>query len=204
MQLDHPLSRLVIVGQSGSGKTTYAARYLANIAAKVRYIWDPEGEWAGRFNLPVCRTGQEMWEAAPFGWVCYDPSEEFEDEAEGLECFAEWVMTHAGRIGGRKVFVIDEMHQYVTGHKLTPHLKALVTRGRRRGVDSVFLATSPNTVHNIIRSNTTERVAFHCDDPTSSDVLKSWGFDFEEVAKLPRHAWIARTGMGGVSRFSQK
>lgn len=200
MQLDHPLGRYVIVGQSGSGKTTWAARYLANTAARCRFIWDPEGEWAARFGLSPCRSGADMDSAAPFGWVCYDPSHEFEDEEKALDCFAEWCMEAGARIGGRKIFVVDELHEYVTGHKLPANLKSLITRGRRRGIDSMLLATSPNTVHNIIRSNTTERVAFHCDDPTSAEVLSSWGFDPAEVAALPKFKWIARTSMGGVAR----
>lgn len=201
MQLDHPLRRYVVVGQSGTGKTTFVAKYLANTAATVRYIWDPEGEWAGRFGLQPCRNGADMMAAAPFGWICYDYTGEFADEEEAIDCFAEWCMLHAERIGGRKIFVVDELHEYVTGHKLPPHLKSLITRGRRRGIDSVVLATSPNTVHNIIRSNTTERVAFHCDDPTSEDVLRSWGFNFEEVAALPKFHWIARTSLGATTKY---
>lgn len=200
MQLDHPLRRVAIVGQSGCGKTTWAAKFLANTPARCRYIWDPEGEWAGRFGLPLCTTAEQMDAEAPFGWVCFNPWANYSDMEEALDAFCEYVMGSCERYGGTKVFVVDEMHDYVSGHKLPPNLLSLVTRGRRRGIDSVFLCTSPNRLHNVIRSNITERVVFHCDDPTAGEFLESWGFRPDEVAALPPHRWIARSSMGGMLR----
>jgi hypothetical protein len=112
----------------------------------------------------------------------------------------EFCLDHASKTGGTKIVVVDEMQNFVTGHKLPDSVKAICTRGRRQGLDSLFITSAPNTLHNLIRSNSTERVVFHMDDPANREVLQAWGFDADECAKLKPHRYISRTSIGGEFR----
>lgn len=200
MQIDHPVYRLGIFGASGSGKTTFALKVLANMKARLRLIFDPEGEFSARLGLPLCRTFAQLDAAVPTGWACFDPYDEFENPEDGIRFFCRYAFEVSERMPGRKVLMVDELQELLSGHKIPPELASVVWRGRRRGLDSVFIGHAPNELHNTVRSQLTEVVCFQLTDANALDFPQGFGFNPEELRTLPQFRYVCRTKRGAEVR----
>jgi DNA helicase HerA-like ATPase len=200
VQIDHPAYRLGIFGGSGSGKTTFALKVLANLPAKVRFIFDPEGEFSHRLGLPLCQTFADLDREIGTGWICFDPFTEFETPDEGFAFFTRYAFELSQKISGRKLFMVDELQEHIDGHKIPPELSSLVWRGRRRGLDSIFIGQSPNLLNNRVRLQLTEVVCFQMTDDTALEFPRGFGFDVEEVRRLPQFRFVCRTKRGACVR----
>jgi hypothetical protein len=198
-RIGHRRFQLGVFGGSGSGKTEYACRFLACAPASCVFIFDPDGEFSDRMNIHPARTTFELDAAIRSGWCAFDPHTMFSGELEsGLEYFCKLALAAGARLPGRKLFVVDELQWYVTGHTIPKPLKILVQSGRRvAGLDCVWIGQQPNELHNTIRSQLSEVVAFQITDPTALEWLKKWGFDIEAIRALPSHYFICRNNRGG-------
>ena len=87
MQLEHRRFHLGIFGGSGTGKTTYALKFVAHAQAKTVFLFDAEGEFSQRLQVAPARTVYELDQAIASGWVCFDPHIMFPGD---LEC-AGWL-----------------------------------------------------------------------------------------------------------------
>ena len=67
-----PCSTLV-VGMTGSGKTTFALRYLLNVSAACRFVFDDLGQVAARLRIPHASTSAELEAALSMRWVVFNP-----------------------------------------------------------------------------------------------------------------------------------
>jgi hypothetical protein len=201
-QLDHERYILGVFGGSGTGKTTYAAKFIANAPARCRFIFDPEGDFAHLMHLLPARTTFEIDQATHTGFVVYDPHVMFPGEMErALEFFSSYALQASIRIGGRKFFCVDELGRYLSGHDVPAPLKTIVQSGRRYGLDSVFVAQQPNELHNTVRCQLSEVVCFQLMEPRALDFPASFGFKPEEISALPpRGAYICRNNRGQQHR----
>jgi hypothetical protein len=196
-QLDHPASVVGVFGSQGSGKTTWTAAYIANHRAKLRFLYDPEHEFSARFKLRPARTPRGLDEALATGWVCYQPEVMFpNDDPAGLEFFAAWALAVCERVPGTKLFVFDEAQRYLSPNVTPPNLRTVVNRGRRRGLDVVFISRSPMECGPKMRREITEVVTFHFTEPGDLEWLSAYGFDPDRIAALPLHARIVRDRFG--------
>jgi hypothetical protein len=200
MQIDHPAFRLGIFGGSGSGKTTLALKVLANLPARLRFIFDPEGEFSHRMNLPLCQSFADLDAAVPTGWVAFDPFGEFETPDEGLRFFCKWAFEVCERMPGRKILMIDELQEHIDGHRIPSELSSVVWRGRRRGLDSIFIGQSPNLLNNRVRLQLTEVVCFQLTDDRALEFPGNFGFNVEELRTLPQFRYVCRTKRGSEIR----
>lgn len=197
MQLSHPRYHLGVFGGSGTGKTTYALKFLANAPATCRYLFDADGEFSERMKLPPARTTFELDQAVASGWVCYDPHIMFPGELErALEYFATLALAASKRLSGRKFFVVDELGHYMTGHQVPRPLKEIVQTGRRAGLDGVFIGQQPNELHNTVRCQLTEVVCFQLTEECALEYPAKFGFDPEAVRALGPHQFICRNNQG--------
>ncbi len=197
MQLEHRRFHLGIFGGSGTGKTTYAAKFITHAPARHVFIFDAEGEFSQRLQLAPCRTVYELDQAIPTGWICYDPHIMFPGQLErALEYFTRLTLRAAAIVPGRKLFVVDELGRYTGGSSIPQALKTLVQTGRRYGVDGVFMAQQPNELHNTIRVQLTEMVCFQLTDNTALEIPKKFGFDIEAVRALKPFQFICRNNQG--------
>lgn len=202
--MTHRRFHLGVFGASGTGKTTYAIKFIAHAPASCRFIFDPDGEFSELMHLAPARTVWELDAAIRSGWVCYDPHAMFEGRLEeALLFFARLALQASERIPGRKFWVVDELGHYVTGHTVPLEVKSVLQTGRHRGLDAVLCAQQPNELHNTILTQLSEVCCFQLlgDEESSLKFLLKFGFDPEEIRRLPPFHWICRNNRGGETRL---
>ncbi len=193
MNWNHQAYRVGIFGGSGTGKTTFALGLITRANYRARFIFDPEGEFAARLKSYPARNPVQMTEQLASGWCIFDPSDMFPDDSEAaVAFFAAFAFEVSCKLRGKKLFVVDELQMYVTGHAIPRPLMKLVQTGRRRELDSLFIGQAPNLLHNSIRAQLTEAVCFRLTDPRAHEWPLSVGMNPEELAHLPDFAYVAR------------
>ena len=201
MQLSHPRFHLGVFGGSGTGKTTYALKFVASTNARCVFLYDAEGEFSSRMQLQPARTPAELDAAIRAGWVCFDPHVMFSGNLEaGLVYLSRLAMEASKRMPGRKFIVVDELGWYVTGNSIPFPLKQVVQSGRRHGLDGVFIGQQPNELHNTIRCQLTEVVCFQLTDDTALEFPRKFGFDPEAIRALKPYEFICRNNRGAETR----
>jgi hypothetical protein len=199
-------NRKVIVcsGVSGSGKSTFALRYLVNASLQYRFIFDKEGEYSQRLQMPLAGGQYEMDLGLCRGWVLFDPHVHFAGRlADAFNFFCDWAYQISERLPGEKLFVVDEAWRYVTARRYPAELSECVQSGRKRGLGCLFNTQNPDALHEVIRSECSELICFKLGE--AFDWPKSKGFKMEEVAALPTLRFIARNvDSGGELRGAIK
>lgn len=191
MNLAHKSFKLFIAGASGSGKSTYATSFVLNSAYRFKFIFDPENEFHQRTGCAVATSGDAMLDQVESGWVIYDPEPMFgSDTAAGFAFFCDWVFAVCDRLPGTKLAFFDEMQDYVDGTKWPVPLRDIMRRGRRRSLDCCIVSQQPNAIHNGIRQQSTEIVAFTQGDENATKWLGTFGFPEKELLELPPGSWI--------------
>lgn len=188
---------LGIFGGSGSGKTTYARKFITGAPATAVFVFDPELEFAHAFGLPSLDNPAEIDAAVPTGWLCYDPQTMCPgNNAAGLDFWCRYVYARCATLPGRKFIVIDELGRYTNGNDVPDSLKVIVQAGRRVGLDGVFIAQQPNELHNTVRCQLSEVCCFQLTDDTALEFPKKFGFDVEAVRTLEPYRFIVRNNRG--------
>jgi hypothetical protein len=205
MQRNHKRNHLGVFGGSGTGKTTYALKYIANAKSTCVFLFDADSEFEDALKLKPARTTAEIDAAILTGWVCFDPHIMFPGELEkAFDYFSDYVLRVCDRLPDRKFFVVDEVGRYCTGHTVPKPFKTLIQTGRRYGIDCVVIGQQPNEVHNTIRVQFSEVCCFQIkdDDESALKYLVKFGFNPEEVRNLDpeRHQWICRNNRGEEAR----
>lgn len=196
MQLDHRPTKILVAGNSGCGKSTFATRYVLNAPQRVKFIFDPEGEFALRNGFSAAGTAEELFSQLESGWVIFDAGQEFEGAtAEAFEFFSEWVFRiskaldeeaeAAGQAPMTKLFFADELQTVVETHEVPAGLRLILETGRRYGIDTLLVTQQPNVIHNRARNQITEVVAFSQVDENAVQFLVALGFDGDEIRGLP-------------------
>lgn len=193
MDVDAKRSCLCVFGKSGTGKTTFAFRYL--VAAKNitgRFIFDPDGEAARRFRLSACVSEDELDCSLDDGFSIFDPHAMFPGRLdEGLEWFNRWCFRAASELPGDKVEFIDEAWRYCTPGKMPPALANNLQTGRKVRLGMVFLTQRPNRLNEAITNEATECVCFRLQGENALKRVSDLGADVEEVSQLPNGAFVA-------------
>lgn len=204
MNLAHEPTKVLVTGQSGSGKTTFWTRYLLNTLARTKYVYDHEGEFSHRAGIAPARTIEELGRAAGTPWCIFDPSAMFEGESEeGWEFFCDFVFSVAKRTRGRKLLATDELQKITDHHKLQRSFATVLETGRRYELDCAFIAQQPNLLHNRVRNQLTEVVSFLQLDHNAIGWLEGIGMDGEILPTLPPGSFLhrnLRTGDHGTGR----
>jgi hypothetical protein len=184
----------LVCGQSGSGKTTFALRYLVNCKAAVRFVWDADGQLADRLGLPAATTADECEMSLASGWVVFSPSLSGGEHQAPFEWFCGWAWNAAGRVRGRKVLLVDEVWRYCTSHVIPRPLAECVLTGRVRELDAFFCTQHPNRINASLTGETTEAVAFALNLPLQIAPLEAFGHRPDEIRGLKKGEWISRAG----------
>lgn len=181
------------VGASGTGKTTFALRYLvSDRRLKCRFLFDPEGEFTQRLNLPPAETPEELNCAVEDGFVIFDPSRMFGEAWEdACEWFCAWSFGVSSVLPGEKVLYISEVWRYMNPGKIPKNLSTCIRMGRKRGLHCMFDTQEPNRVNPTLTNQVTELVCFQLQEPNALDRIEDMGLKRGEVEPLPAGSFIA-------------
>lgn len=176
----------LVAGVSGSGKTTFALRYLvADRDLTCRFLFDPEGEFEERLGLTAAETVPELHASLEDGFVVFDPHQLFPGQMEqAFDRFCAWSFEMASRLPGRKLIYLDEAWKYCDRRSIPQSLANVVQTGRKRGLESMFSTQLPHLLNGAILNELTELVCFNLGEAKALDCVQDRGADREEVGNL--------------------
>jgi hypothetical protein len=190
----HTSDKRLITGTSGSGKTTLFEKLITKEKARVKFIYDHQGEYAHRFKVKAVSDPEALANAASAGGlICFDPLPMFPGQsAEGFEAFCQFVFQACEVIRGRKIFCCDELQKLTSNRDEPADLLAILDTGRRYQLDCFFISQAPNRIHNGIRNQLTQIYTFRQSDQNAIAYLKDNGFDENEIRNLAKFKYLWR------------
>ena len=199
-----PLNQTLIVGQSGSGKTTFALRYLKycpNVAC--RFIFDDFGVSARKLGVSPCYTDNDLESALATRWVIFNPVRMFPGDTKGaaFKFFCEWVLQSCRRGEGKKLVLVDEIWRWCSPTFIPPALANLSQAGRMENIELVTATQRPNLVNESITGQTTELVVFRLAAPNairSAVNLSDGKLSPDTISALPLGQFIALNRNSGA------
>lgn len=210
-QFSHQSYKLLVTGNSGSGKTSYFVKFLQASDHDRIFIYDHQGELSVRLGIDPAYDSNGISEAIKRGdrFVTFDPSELFSGRMhDGFHYFAELVFEVSKVTPGKKLFAVDEIQQLVDASTVPWELSQVIETGRRRGIDTAFISQQPNIIHNRIRNALTECVTFMHNDERAIKFMVDLGFPEDQLRNLRQFEFISknlRTGQlfSGRSNWQQ-
>lgn len=203
MNVKRDASHVLIAGNSGSGKTSYAERYIAGCHHSRIFLFDHQDEFNQRLHLmPVKRFSDIRIRARTERIICYDYAEEFPGMLnESFDLFCDEVFDISKNFlepqGLDCLFGCDEVQKCCSPSQCPQPLKNILQTGRRFGVDSVCITQQPNRIHNEQREQVTELVLFNLMDENSLKFVAQMGKDTSQIQALKKlnYKWYnLRTG----------
>jgi len=193
MQLEARRSVTLLAGLSGSGKSTFAFRYLvADAGLSCRYVFDADSEASRRLGLPPAESPEECVCAADDGFVIFDPHRLWPGNLSGaFDWFCGWCFAHASATPGRKVLLVDEAWRYCAPNTIPAPLSACLQTGRKAGLGMMFATQRPNRLNEAITNETTELVCFRLQGENALKRVASLGADTDEVSGLAPGQFVA-------------
>jgi hypothetical protein len=208
LNLAHNSSKILVTGQSGQGKSTYFARFLANGYRSVYdkiFVYDHVGEIANRLNIPPAYTEEDLARAWEEGFVCFDPAQLFPGETDtGWNFFCEWTFERCQRnMGYAKLIAVDELQMFSSTAALSWEQCCVVETGRKYELDFLAISQQMNLIHNRLRNQLTEIVSFRQEDVLILDALEDRGFDPNALRALGKGQYLIRNFQNGACATGQ-
>jgi hypothetical protein len=186
-----PCSTLVC-GMTGSGKTTFAIRYLLNEPAACRFVFDDLGQVAARLKLPHASTSAELEAALSTRWVVFNPHRMFPgDVDQAFRFFCQWTFDTARRGPGKKVLLVDEVWRFNSGHFIPRELATAAQMGRAENLELLCVTQLPHKINASISGQSTEIVSFRLDEHLALDRVEELGLNRTEIRGLPLGSFVA-------------
>jgi len=191
----HVPSKVGVVGASGTGKSTYFLRFLRASSYHHKFVFDAQGELWQRLGGGVvpCFTTRQLDEAIQRGgFVVFDPVELFEGDLPGAwDYFCDLVFRFAKLTPMTpKLIATDEFQDISSTDMVEWNLMRVVESGRRYTLDWSSVQQGLNLVHNRVRTQLTEVIAFRTTDARPLEPLLEMGFP-ESVSSLPDFSFVA-------------
>lgn len=187
-----PPANTLIVGMTGSGKTTFALRYLLNAPAACRFIFDDQGRAATRLRVQPSYTAVELEKALATRWVIFNPHRMFPgDTKSAFRFFCQWVYDCARRGPGKKLLLVDEVWQWQDNMQLPRELALCVQTGREENLEFVCATQLPHKVNASITGQSTELVCFRLGEPLALNRVGELGAERAIVQTLPMGSFVS-------------
>lgn len=173
-----PASRGVLVGMTGSGKTTLA-KFLLTEHRYVAAI-DPKGtlNWYGYSKFTRLKDAVESKSER----IIYSPNAEELRNEEMTEAFFRWVYERRNTL-----CYVDEVYAVTNRDEMPDHYHAILTRGRERGTGLLSATQRPMRIPSVIMSESENWYVFRLSMPGDrKKVEETIGIDSEEIAGLSK------------------
>lgn len=185
---------------TGSGKTTFALRYLLNVPCACRFIFDDLGRAATRLKLRPASTANELETALALRWVVFNPHRMFPGDVKAaFRFFCHWVYQASRRGEGKKVLLVDELWQFCTADAIPRELALVSQAGREENIELLTATQRPELVNASITGACTELVCFKLSEPDGLRCVGKLGATREEIAALPLGTFQAYNRMSGAA-----
>ena len=186
---------------SGTGKSLSWTRYILQSDYNYYFIFDHEGQFSQRNRVQPAQTNSEIREAVKRGFLVFDPSRMFPGRLpEAFEWFCKYAFLMAERLPGKKLFCCDELQVLTGTDRISQPVAAVLECGRNRALDFAAATLTYNAIHNRIRGQMTETIAFRSEEDRALEKLVEKGFDPEEIRNLPKGSWVLRNTDGACHR----
>lgn len=199
----------LVVGMTGSGKTTFVLRYLFNVSPTCRFLFDDEGRTAPRLRIKPQYTAADCESALASRWVIFNPSRCFlpadgdrdilAPSKRAFRWFCAWAFNCAARVQGVKIVCLPEIWRYCTPDAIPPEFARLLQQGRELGVHVILDTQRPEMVNPSIIGAATELVSFKLLSPDALRTVERIGADRQRVAALPLGSFVAQNRLSGGS-----
>lgn len=187
MQIHHKPTKILILGRSGSGKSTYETRYVLAAKHDRVFIYDHKLEFLERLQIQPCYSIDDLTKAIEDERriISYSYLEDYPgDSTAGFEFFCEWVFEVAKALQVKSLFVADEINRFTTTSEMGWEFRQLIEDGRLQGLDFIGTSHAANQISNRLRLQLTEVVALNSRDKRPLEFLDDLGFDTDEIQKL--------------------
>lgn len=192
----------LIAGRSGSGKSTFALRYLLNArGVTCRFLFDPSGEYAQRLRVRPQRTLIDLEIGIRRGW-CFFGTDMFPGQADlAFLAFCDAAWQYGAALRGRKIVLVDEVWKYCSPLSIPRELAMLVQEGRKIELETVFVTQRPNRLNESILGEVTECVTFAMTGELGrAKVVAACQVPEEEVDTLQPGEFVSVSSRGGRVR----
>jgi hypothetical protein len=211
-----PPSLTLVFGRSGSGKTTFALRYLANAVtvqaanpspAAAIFIFDWKLEASSRFGIPAITTEYGFEQALESRVVIFNPHPMFpgdrvitsptgekilNDQCAGLRWFCKRVFECCQRGPGKKIVYIDEPKESgVNKFCVPPEFGRIVRAGRSENLELVCSTQYPRDFHADVRGGVTEWICFNADEEAELECVRQYFAQVDRVKHFKPGQFIA-------------
>ncbi len=194
LQFDAKSSVTLVTGRSGSGKTTFALRFLvSDTKLQCRFVFDPEGEYSAKLGVPGAETLEELGFAVEDGFCVFDPHALFPGNVpKAFAFFCDYVFNAASRLPGRKLVLVDEVWKYCSPNSIPFPLSNCIQTGRKRGLEMMFCTQRPNKLNEAITNEVTELVFFSLKGANAIKCLhEAFDIDPDEVRALDKGQYVS-------------
>jgi len=195
-----PPANTLIVGMTGSGKSTFAYRYLVNANAACRFIFDDLGRAATRLKIAPVFFERQCEAALASRFVIFNPHRMFPGATkDAFRWFCQWVYAASRRGEGKKLLLVDEVWQWQSNMEMPRELALCVQTGREENLELVCATQLPQKVNASVTGQSTELVCFRLTEPLALKEVKDLGGDPEKVKNLPLGAFISYNRLTGAT-----
>lgn len=202
-----PPANTLIVGMTGSGKTTFVNAYLlSDTSAACRFIFDDLNRMWPRLKIPPCYTVRQLEESLALRWSAFNPLRAFPgDTKAAFKWWCQWVFHCATRGPGKKLVVVPELWRHCSADSIPPELALLAQAGRELNVELVLDTQRPEAINPSITGQSTELVSFRLMSHEAlravEKLCRDCGVNFprEQMAALPLGSFMAWNRITGTS-----